>query len=45
MLTITQRIADAPTVQGQLTLPFDLRCRSRLRAQLDDGREDRKSVV
>jgi urease accessory protein len=39
MLTITGRSAAAAPVQGQLTLPFEQRCRSRLRARLDDGRE------
>jgi len=39
MLNLTRRIAATPLVQGSLTLPFELRCRSRLRARLDDGRE------
>jgi len=39
MLNLTRRIPAAPLVQGGLTLPFELRCRSRLRARLDDGRE------
>jgi urease accessory protein len=39
LLAITQRAPDAAAVQGTLTLPFELRSRSRLRANLDDGRE------
>lgn len=43
MLTITQRLEPEPqgasAAQGSLTLPFELRCRSRLRTRLDDGSE------
>jgi len=39
MLTITQRITEAKPAQARLVLPFDLRQRSRLRAQLESGEE------
>jgi urease accessory protein len=39
MLTISKRAAGAVRATASLTLPFELRCRSRLRAHLDDGRE------
>jgi urease accessory protein len=39
LLTITQRLTDSRPAQAKLILPFDLRQRSRLRAQLDSGEE------
>lgn len=39
MLTITERITEAKPTQERLVLPFDLRQRSRLRAQLESGEE------
>jgi len=39
MLHITERIADPIPCNTSLTLPFDLRQKSRQRVQLDDGRE------
>lgn len=39
MLTITQRLAENRPVQARMVLPFELRQRSRLRAQLESGEE------
>lgn len=39
LLIITQRLTDPRAAQAKLILPFDLRQRSRLRAQLDTGEE------
>ncbi len=39
MLHITERIADPIPCNTSLTLPFDLRQKSRQRVRLDDGRE------
>jgi urease accessory protein len=39
MLELTQRELTQAAATGSLTLSFELRQRSRLRAQLDDGRE------
>lgn len=39
MLNITERIADSAPCTASLTLPFELRQKSRQRVQLDDGRE------
>jgi len=39
LLNITQRLTTPRTPQAKLVLPFDLRQRSRLRAQLDSGEE------
>lgn len=39
MLNITERIADTASCTASLTLPFELRQKSRQRVQLDDGRE------
>jgi urease accessory protein len=39
LLQITTRAAAPAPASAALTLPFELRCRSRLRAALDDGRE------
>jgi urease accessory protein len=38
-ITLTTRLAQPRAAEGKLTLPFELRCRSRLRATLDDGRQ------
>ena len=38
-LTITQRIENADSVDATLTLPYELRQKSRLKTTLDDGRE------
>jgi len=39
MLSITEKLTTPATPQATLTLPFDLRQKSRLRVTLDDGRE------
>ena len=45
LIVIRERAAEADagaggrTPDGRLTLPFELRCKSRLRTRLDDGRE------
>lgn len=39
MLTIKDRLTDPRPAQVKLVLPFELRQRSRLRVQLDDGEE------
>lgn len=39
LLAITQRLNDSRPAQAKLVLPFDMRQRSRLRAQLDSGEE------
>ena len=39
MLSITEILTNPATPQATLTLPFDLRQKSRLRVTLDDGRE------
>jgi urease accessory protein len=39
MLRVCERIVEVVPAQARLSLPFALRQRSRLRAQLDDGRE------
>ncbi|HEX9627279.1 MAG TPA: urease accessory protein UreE [Acidiferrobacterales bacterium] len=39
MLTVNERISDDAEPAATLTLPFELRQKSRLRARLDDGRE------
>jgi urease accessory protein len=39
MLTVSRRTSQAAPAAATLTLPFEQRCRSRLRARLDDGRE------
>ncbi len=39
MLSITEKLTVPATPQATLTLPFDLRQKSRLRVTLDDGRE------
>lgn len=38
LLRVTARAEAAGKAEATLTLPFELRCRSRLRAALDDGR-------
>ena len=37
MLTISQRLQEARKPDGQLILPYEARCRSRLRTKLADG--------
>lgn len=39
MLTLTTKIADAEHIDGELVLPYELREKSRLRAQLASGEE------
>ena len=39
MLSITEKLTAPATPQATLTLPFELRQKSRLRVTLDDGRE------
>jgi urease accessory protein len=39
IVQVTERIENAAEPQATLTLPFELRQKSRLRARLDDGRE------
>ncbi|HHM04339.1 MAG TPA: urease accessory protein UreE [Gammaproteobacteria bacterium] len=39
MLDITERLAEPQPARATLTLPFELRQKSRLRCRLDDGRE------
>lgn len=39
MLEITERLAIPAQARASLTLPFELRCKSRLRARLDGGEE------
>lgn len=39
MLTLDRLLDDAAEAETTLTLPFELRQRSRLKAELDDGRE------
>ncbi|MBI3563464.1 MAG: urease accessory protein UreE [Gammaproteobacteria bacterium] len=39
MLRIEEKLTQVTQSQSSLTLPFDLRQKSRLRARLDDGRE------
>lgn len=39
MIVLTQRLGDAATVTGTVTLDVDSRIKSRLRVTLDDGRE------
>jgi len=39
MLTISQRLQELRKPDGQLILPYEVRCRSRLRATLADGEE------
>jgi len=39
MLEIREKLSPAAVVQARLILPFELRCKSRLRTTLDDGSE------
>ena len=39
MLEIREQLAQTAVVQARLILPFELRCKSRLRTKLDDGSE------
>jgi urease accessory protein len=39
LIHVEEKITDAPRIDALLSLPYELRQKSRLRAELDDGRE------